>query len=174
MKTFTVTAGHGEGDPGATYGEFREADLMAELRDMVASRLRDMGHEVRQDGIGRVNRALTYAMNLIAGADAAIELHTNAATNPTATGVEVIALPAQKAQAQKLAQAIAGELGLKLRGQAGWIDQSMSARGRLGFVARGGMVVEVFFLSNPEDLASYMLRKEAVARVIAEALSQGR
>lgn len=169
--TFTVTAGHGEGDPGAVYAGHTEADLMAELRDMVAGRLRDMGHEVRQDGIGKVNRALTYAMTLIAGSRCAVELHTNAAANPAATGVEVIALPAQKAKAQQVAQAIARELGLKLRGMGGWIDQTMSARGRLGFVARGGMVVEVFFLSNPEDLASYMLRKEAVARAIAEAMA---
>lgn len=171
MKTITVTAGHGEGDPGATYGGYTEAELMAELRDMVASRLRDMGHDVRQDGIGKVNRALTYAMQLIGGSDAAIELHTNAATNPGATGVEVVALPAQKELAQKVAKAIADALGLRLRGQGGWIDQSMSARGRLGFVARGGMVVEVFFLSNPGDLASYQLRKEAVARAIAEAVA---
>lgn len=167
----TVTAGHGEGDPGAVYAGLTEAELMAELRDMVAARLRDMGHEVRQDGIGRVNRALTYAMTLIAGSECAVELHTNAAASPAATGVEVIALPAQKAKAQQVAQAIARELGLRLRGQGGWIDQSMSARGRLGFVARGGMVVEVFFLSNPEDLASYLLRKEAVARAIAEAMA---
>jgi N-acetylmuramoyl-L-alanine amidase len=169
--TYTVTAGHGDGDPGAAYAGLTEAALMAELRDMVAARLRDMGHEVRQDGIGRVNRALTYAMTLISGSQCAVELHTNAAANPAATGVEVIALPEQKAKAQQVAQAIARELGLRLRGMGGWIDQSMSARGRLGFVARGGMVVEVFFLSNPEDLASYMLRKDAAARAIAEAMA---
>lgn len=169
--TYCVTAGHGEGDPGAVYAGLTEADLMAELRDMVASRLRDMGHEVRQDGIGKVNRALTYAMTLIAGSECAVELHTNAAAHPGATGVEVIALPAQKDKAQRIARAIANALGLRLRGMGGWIDQSMSARGRLGFVARGGMVVEVFFLSNPEDLARYLQSKEAVAFAIATAMT---
>lgn len=171
MRTITVTAGHGEGDPGASYAGLTEAELMAELRDMVATRLRGMGHEVRQDGIGKVNRALTYAMHLIAGSSVAIELHTNAAANPAATGVEVIALPEQRFAAERLARAIAHTLGLRLRGQGGWIDQSMSARGRLGFVSRGGMVVEVFFLSNPNDLAAYLARREAVADAIAEALT---
>ncbi|MCL4695463.1 MAG: N-acetylmuramoyl-L-alanine amidase [Burkholderiaceae bacterium] len=171
MRTITVTAGHGEGDPGATYAGYTEAELMADLRDRVAAHLRDMGHEVRQDGIGRVNRALTYAMHLIAGSACAIELHTNAAANPAASGVEVIALPAQRAQAQRLARAIAGVLRLPLRGMGGWIDQSMSARGRLGFVARGGMVAEVFFLSNPEDLLSYSRRRDEVALAIAEAVA---
>ena len=169
---YTVTAGHGDGDPGAVRGEHREADLMAELRDLVAARLRDMGHEVRQDGIGKFNRALTYAMTLIAGSECAIELHTNASENPAATGVEVIALPEQKDRAQRVAKAIADTLRLRLRGQAGWIDQSMSARGRLGFVRMGGMVVEVFFLSNPQDLAAYQQRKETLAQAIALAMIQ--
>ena len=69
----TVTAGHGDGDPGATYGGMTEADLMADLRDLVAARLRAAGHEVRTDGEGKINRALTYAMQLIGGADVAIE-----------------------------------------------------------------------------------------------------
>lgn len=172
MATYTVTAGHGEGDPGAVYGGLQEADLMAELRDLVAQRLRDMGHEVRQDGIGKFNRALTYAMTLIAGSACAIELHTNAAADPTATGVEVIALPDQRAKAQRVAKAIGDILGLRLRGQAGWIDQSMSARGRLGFVRTGGMVVEVMFLSNPQDVASYVRRREALAQAIALAMSE--
>lgn len=166
----TVTAGHGDGDPGATYGGMTEADLMAELRDLVAARLREAGHEVRTDGEGRVNRALTYAVQLIGGSDVAIELHTNAAENPAATGVEVIALPRQREAAQRVARAIANCLGLRLRGAAGWIDQSMSARGRLGFVSRGGMVVEVFFLSNAEDRGAYLVSREAVADAIAEAV----
>lgn len=167
----TVTAGHGDGDPGATYGGMTEADLMADLRDLVAARLRAAGHDVRTDGEGRINRALTYAMQLIGGADVAIELHTNASDNPSATGVEVIALPEQRAQAQRLARAIAACLRLRLRGDGGWIDQSMSARGRLGFVACGGMVVEVFFLSNAGDRSAYLVSREAVADAIAGAVT---
>lgn len=168
---FTVTAGHGDGDPGAVYAGLTEADLMADLRNILALKLRERGHEVRTDGEGKLNRALTYAMSLIVGADVALELHTNAAASPAASGVEVISLPAQKETAQRVAKAIADTLGLKLRGMGGWIDQTMSARGRLGFVARGGMVVEVFFLSNPEDLAAYLERKWLVATAIADAVT---
>lgn len=168
---FTVTAGHGDGDPGATYAGMTEADLMAELRDLVAARLREAGHTVRTDGEGRINRALTYAMQLIGGADVALELHTNASDNPSATGVEVIALPEHRERAQRVARAIATCLGLRLRGAGGWIDQSMSARGRLGFVARGGMVVEVFFLSCATDRGQYLVSRDAVAEVIAWAVA---
>ena len=163
MSTYTVTAGHGGTDPGAVYGAYREADLMAELRDLVAERLRARGHTVRTDGAGTLNQPLTAAMKLISGADAAIELHTNAAAATSATGVEVISLPPRKALAQRIAAAVAGALGLRLRGDAGWIDQSMSQHPRLGYVVLGGLIVECFFLSNDTDRALYLPRKDLVA-----------
>lgn len=170
-RTYTVTAGHGASDPGAVYFGYTERELMTELRDLVSNKLRAKGHEVRTDGERGINLALTHAMHLIAGSAAAVELHTNAAANASATGVEVVALPAQRELAQRLARAIADVLRLPMRGQLGWIDQSASARGRLGYVARGGMVVEVFFLSNIKDLAAYQNKKWLVASAIADTLA---
>jgi N-acetylmuramoyl-L-alanine amidase len=171
-RPYTVTAGHGGSDPGAVYDAFNERDLMAELRDIVASKLRAMGHQVRTDGTARANLPLPHALTLVPGSAAAIELHTNAATNSAATGVEVISLPAQRALAQRIARGIATVLQIPLRGAAGWIDQSQSARGRLGYVRAGGLVVEVFFLSNPTDRAAYLDRKWLVASAIAKALTE--
>lgn len=171
MKTFAVTAGHGGSDPGAiaATGE-KEAALMTELRDIVADKLRSAGHAVRTDGGWRANLPLPYAITLVPGSTAAIELHTNAATNTSATGVEVISLPAQRELARRLARGIAHVLELPVRGAGGWIDQSQSARGRLGFVRVGGLVVETFFISNPQDLARYQDRKWLVASAIAREL----
>lgn len=170
MKPITVTAGHGATDPGAVHFGFAERELMTELRDLVADKLRAKGHQVRTDGDRGINQALTQALHLIAGSAAAIELHTNASTIGAATGVEVVSLPAQRVLAQQLAARIASTLGLPLRGDKGWIDQSQSARGRLGFVMRGGLIVEVFFLSNVRDLALYQAKKWLVAQAIADAL----
>lgn len=161
-----VTAGHGGGDTGAVRGQCREADLMVDLRDRVAERLRELGHEVLEDGADGQNLPLVSAIALARGADMAVELHTNAVENPAASGVEVVALPQRKADAQRVAQAIAEVLGLRARGAGGWVDQSVSPRGRLGFVGAGGMVVEVFFLSNPLDLARYLERTHDVAEAI--------
>lgn len=168
----TVTAGHGAGDPGAVAktGE-TEAALMTELRDKVADLLRADGHQVKTDGAPWQNLPLVHAITLVPGADIAIELHTNAVENPAAKGVEVISMPSQKPEAWRIAQAISRVMEIPLRGEAGWIDQTKSARGRLGFVRAGGMVVEVFFLSNPEELAKYLDRKTLVARVIADAMA---
>lgn len=173
MKTLTVTAGHGGSDPGAVAGPVCERDLMTELRDLVALKLRADGHTVKTDGARWQNLPLVHALTLVPGSDWAVELHTNASTIPAATGVEVVAMPKDKARAQRLAQAIAKVLNLRVRGDAGWIDQTVTARGRLAFVRAGGMVVECFFLSNPVDLAIYQDRKWLVASAIADVMAGG-
>ena len=172
MSTYTITAGHGGSDPGATCDGITERELMTELRDLVAAKLRAAGHTARTDGGRGINLPLALALHLISGSAAALELHTNAHDNPAATGVEVISLPAQRETAQRIARHIATILEIPLRGNGGWIDQSQSARGRLGYVRAGGMVVEVFFLSNPADQAKYQSRKWMVASAIVQAITQ--
>jgi N-acetylmuramoyl-L-alanine amidase len=174
-RVYTVTAGHSEAEPGNTWGGLREADLMLDLRHMVADKLRASGHLVREDGARGVNAALVRAIALIPGAHLAIELHTNASNNRSATGVEVVALPAQRAAAQRVAKAIADVLGIPLRRAAGWYDHHLIKPDRgfePGFSRRGGLIVEVFFQSNPADLAAYQAKKWMVATAIAKALTE--
>lgn len=174
MSTYAVTAGHSYLDPGAIAADgTREEDLMVELRDIVAHKLRAAGHTVRTDGGWRHNLPLANAIALIPGADAAIELHTNSFTNPAATGVEVVSMPAHKELARDIARRIAHTLALPVRGAGGWIDQKQTHRGRLGFVRAGGLVVETFFLSNPGDFAKYQAMKWRVASAISAALTGG-
>ena len=45
-----------------------------------------------------------------------------------------------------------------------------SARGRLGYVSAGGLILEVFFISNPAEMAVYQARKWLVAQAIADVL----
>ena len=173
---FTVTAGHGDKDPGAVAmdGVTTEVALMTELRDIVAEKLSKAGHEVKTDGARWENWPLVRALKLIPQSDAAIELHTNASTNPAAQGVEVISLPAHKDLAREISRRIAHTLEIPVRGAGGWIDQSQSDRGRLAFVNAGGLIVEVFFISNPKELTKYQDRKWLVASAIAESLAPPR
>lgn len=169
-KIFTVTAGHSDAEPGAVRGAITEAALMTELRDIVVLKLRQAGHTVRTDGDRRRNLRLVEALKLIKGAHVAIELHTNAVASTAARGVEVFSLPGRKELARRLAGAIAGVLSTTVRGEGGWKDQSASQHGTLGFVGRGGLLVEVFFLSNPMELEAYQARKWLVAQAIVDAL----
>jgi N-acetylmuramoyl-L-alanine amidase len=118
---------------------------------LLAGVLRKRGYTVLTDGEPGVNRPLADAVRLVPqGKLAAIELHCNAGPS-SATGVETISLPRHRPLAQALSQAVAGALGLRVRGDGGWVDQSQSARGRLAFVEAGGLIIELFFLSSRED-----------------------
>jgi N-acetylmuramoyl-L-alanine amidase len=171
---FVITAGHGDGDPGAVANGFTEAALMLELRDIVAKKLREYGHDVFTDGEPKQNRALRFALTLFGLAPIRLELHCNASVNSTANGVETISLPKDKALSQRLSSGVARVLGSRVRGDKGWIDQSQSARGRLAFVNNGGLILEVFFLTNTTELNTYRGRSWLVAEEIARTLIAAR
>ena len=81
-KIIVLTAGHSNTDPGAVNGSDREADIAQDIRNIVASILRDdYGLTVRTDGEGKGNLPLREAVKLIRGSDVAIEFHTNAAAS---------------------------------------------------------------------------------------------
>ncbi|MDO8903954.1 N-acetylmuramoyl-L-alanine amidase [Hydrogenophaga sp.] len=169
----TVTAGHGGTDPGNTWNGHHEAKLMMQLRHILAAKLRSEGHIVREDGGRGENWALSDAMRLIAGSTVALELHTNASTNQSATGVEVVSLPEHRELSQRVAHAIGSVLNIPTRRDKGWFPHAQCAAERgfePGFSKRGGLIVEVFFQSNPEDLRKYLERYWLVASAIARAI----
>lgn len=167
---YLISAGHSATDPGACANGHTEAAIALDMRDLVAKRLLEMRHTVLSDGGLGENLPLKQAVALVKDTDLAVELHCNAAANLHATGVEVIAPPALKLVAQRIARAIAGETGQKLRGQGGWIDQSQSQHAKLAFVQAGGLIVEMVFISNLADLRGFLAVKERVAMAIAGAM----
>ena len=166
-----ISAGHSDTDPGAVANGQKEAKLAVELRDMVASRLRQMGCKVVTDGGPGQNLPLNSAI-IAAKNRFPVEIHFNAAASADASGVECISLVSKRYQSQKLSQAVAGVLKNKVRGDGGWIDQSKSARGRLGFVQAGGLILEVCFLSNRQETAYYMANSAKVAQELAKTIKE--
>lgn len=166
---YLISAGHGGTDPGACANGCKEADIALDMRERVASCLLAMRHTVLQDGGQGQNLPLNQAVAMVKSTDLAVELHCNAGPS-TATGIEVISPPALKLVAQRIAKAIAGVTGQRLRGQAGWIDVSQSQHSRLAFVSAGGLIVEMVFISNASDLANFLRLKDDVAQAIAGAI----
>ena len=80
--------------------------------------------------------------------------------------MECISIPKDKELCQRLSNAVAATTKDNVRGDNGWIDQSKSARGKLGFVEAGGVIVELFFISNKGDLERYDEVKLLVASAI--------
>ncbi|WP_278364804.1 N-acetylmuramoyl-L-alanine amidase [Acinetobacter schindleri] len=165
----TITAGHSNTDPGAVNGKVKEADLVVNFRNAVTHYLREAGVQVKTDGTGTKNDPLSAAVKLIQGSSVAVEFHMNAASKQ-ANGVETIALPRDKKLAQDLSKAVADALGSRLRGDNGWIDQSKSARGRLAYVNAGGLIVELGFISNEDELARFNARYWIAAKAVAKVL----
>ena len=128
------------------------------------------GLTIKTDGAGTINLPLNNAIALAKGASIAVEFHMNASTSKQANGIETIALPKDKLLAQKLSKAVAVVFGSRLRGDKGWIDQSQSARGKLGFINAGGLIVELGFISNDAELAAFHSKYWSAAKAVAEVL----
>lgn len=171
-KIIVLTAGHSNTDPGAVNGSDREADIAQDIRNIVASILRDdYGLTVRTDGEGKGNLPLREAVKLIRGSDVAIEFHTNAAASKAATGVEALSTPKNKRWCQVLSRAVADATGWKLRGDGGFKLDNAGQHSRLAYAQAGGIVFEPFFISNDADLKLFKERKWAICRAIATAIA---
>jgi len=166
----TVTAGHSNVDPGAVSGKFKEAELVTNFRNAVAYYLKSSGISIKTDGVGTINNPLASAIKLIKGSSVAVEFHLNASGSSQANGIETIALPKDKKLAQDLSKAVAAALGSRLRGNEGWIDQSQSARGKLGFISNGGLIVELGFISNEDEISRFNARYWLAAKAVADVL----
>ena len=167
--TIVITAGHSNVDPGAPSQnkEIYEAHVVTDFRNMVAHYLRAAAADIRTDGDGNQNLSLNQAIKLIKPGYIAVEFHCNAFTNPSATGVETLSQPKNKGLGGKLCEAVANELGIVNRGAKG---EGSGQHSRLGFVGAGGILLELFFISNPDDLRRYLEKKWLVARAVANVL----
>ena len=166
----TVTAGHSNTDAGAVNGKLHEQVIATDARNIVAWYLQNAGITVRMDGFGNDNKPLREAVKLVKGSDIALELHCNASVNPSAKGVEVLANLWHKSLAQRIAQAIANVIGTPVRGDKGYKPENAGQHSRLAYVQAGGMVVELFFISNQDELDVWNNKKWLVCKAIANVI----
>lgn len=169
-KIVTVTAGHSNTDAGAVNNKVHEQVIATDARNIVAGYLQNAGITVRMDGFGNDNKPLREAVKLVKGSDIAIELHCNASVNPSAKGVEVLANPQHKGLAQRIAQSIANVIGTPVRGDKGYKPEDSGQHSRLAYVQVGGLVVELFFISNQDELDAWNNKKWLVCKAIANVI----
>lgn len=171
--TVTITAGHGGRDSGAVNGQITESEIATDMRNIITFYLERDGIDVRTDGDSNANQTLSNAIKLIKGSKLAVEIHTNAFYLPTARGVEALAQPKDKSICQKLCKAVADVMGIPIRGsEGGFKSEGSGQHSRLGYVRNGGIILELFFLSNPSELATYQAKKWLIAREIAKVIKE--
>jgi N-acetylmuramoyl-L-alanine amidase len=161
-----LSAGHSTVDPGAVAFGRKEADIVVELRNIVAFYLLREGFPFEADGKGTENMPLAQTVRQAAHHHPALEFHCNAGP-PSARGVETLSADKDMGLGEMLCDVIAHVLGTKNRGAK---SESSGQHHRLAFVQAGGIIVELFFITNREDLAAYDAKKWLLGKAIAETL----
>ena len=168
----TITAGHSNSDPGAVNGSDRESEIAQDMRNIVAYYLRSRGISFKSDGEGKGNLPLSEAVRLIKSSSIAVEFHCNAAASKGAKGVESLSQPKDKVISQKLCAAVSSVMGNPLRGDKGWKAENSGQHSRLAYVSNGGIILELFFISNDDELSTWKQKKWLVGKAVAEVLAE--
>lgn len=167
MRSVFLSAGHSNVDPGAVAFGRKEADIAVEFRNIVAFYLQRDGIPHELDGRGTENLPLREAVTRARRHPVGVEFHCNAAGSPSATGAETLSSQSDMALGQLICAAVSGALGIRNRGAK---PENAGQHHRLAFVQAGGIIVELFFITNPHDLAAYDARKWLAARDVAAVL----
>lgn len=157
-------------DPGAVNKQgIKEGDLTIEFRNLVSKELDAMNVKYITD---YEEESLAMYLNRIqtGNGSVVVEYHFDSAASEQATGttglIEGEADRLDRAFAKELTDATSCLLGIKNRGV---LSETESHRGRLGLMREEGIIclVELCFISNPQDLAAYHAKKTELAKIHA-------
>jgi N-acetylmuramoyl-L-alanine amidase len=183
MRKIFISAGHSNRsgrDRGASGNGFIEGDLTVEFRNLLVSELKKLGVKAIVDKDDSISsQTLNFFRNLTTNTCIVLDIHWNAA-NATATGTETL-IPSQNTDferrlAAKLSEVVANRLKIPLRGRhagfSGVKTEAESHHGRLGWMRLTGenVLMEICFISNPNDMRSYQENKVQLASDIANVL----
>jgi len=166
-QSLFISAGHSEADPGATGNGYSEADLVLEFRDRVARELHRQGAVFYKDGSKGRNLPLREAADMASKMDVSVEFHFNAFSSASATGSESLSSHRDYELASALSETVSNALGIPDRGAK---TEDSGQHSRLAFVQAGGVILEIGFLTNPNDLNSFLDQQDALASAVAETL----
>lgn len=165
-------------DPGAPGVNGRwEANETLKVRNRVIEILKERGHkDIIQDADGE--SLSQYLQRIKSGSGSMVcEFHFNAGV-PAATGVEtLIEVDGDKmdvACAREFSQVTGSILGINLRGDRGVKTEADTRHKRLALMKEEGIIVlvEVCFISNPNDMAKFDQHFEALCQAYASILEK--
>ncbi len=180
MGRIFISAAHGGKengllDPGSVVAGTTEAQEMILLRDLVVSELRTQGIEVLSVPDDLSFRQSIDWINVRARSDdVAIEIHADSANNPNVRGTIAFYLAnndARKKQAQLILSALTKRLP-KLPSQGAKPDTT-AGLGNLAFcrlLTIPSLVLQVGFLTNPDDRFILQNQRRELAAALAEGL----
>lgn len=181
MGRIFISAGHGgfEGgrqDPGAIAGGTTEAQQMILLRDLIVPDLRSRGFEVFSvpDDLS-LRQSIAWINTRAKSGDVAIEIHADAFSSPSARGATAYYIygnSERKKHAELILLSLLRQLP-QLPNRGAKPDTSTGV-GSLGFCRQiiiPSILLEVGFLTNPEDRALITNRRRDIAQGVANGLA---
>lgn len=167
MSVFTVDYGHtlSGGDTGARGNGLIEERLTREIGNLVVKGLRKEGHTVypiQLDYSNTMVESLNYRVNKIINIkpDQSISIHINSHSGTSATGVEVWGDNLCKEMCIRICNNISEEFKLANRGFKNGCED-LALVGLYGLSNVPALLVECFFISNPNDCSKYNAQKYA-------------
>ena len=148
MSRVFINAGHHLHDQGTSYGSVKESELAMKIRDLVAGKL---SADYVPDNLD-IKQTIQWINDRADRKDMAIDIHLNSNKNASIRGVEVY-YDTDLALAQSFAKQLSEKLKIPNRGA---IPDSYTYFGSLGFLQQlncPSLVIELCYLSNPEDRA---------------------
>ncbi len=181
MGRIFISAGHGGKeaggiDPGSIAGGTTEAKEMIFLRDLILTELRARGFEVLSVPDSFSARASVEWINSRARRnDVSVEIHADAAASPSVNGASVYYIAnneVRKSHAEMLLMGLLRRVPqLNSRGVK---PDTSTGMGRLMFtreVAIASLLMQVIFLSSPEDRSLLQTRRREFAVGIADGIT---
>jgi hypothetical protein len=181
MGRIFISAGHGgldDGlvDPGTVAGGTTEARELVLLRELVATELRSQGFEVIEvPDIFNLAESIAWINLRARPGDIAVELQLNAASNPTVRGTNVFYIAnneERKAQADLLLRSLLIKVPALVN--RGVKPDTLSGLGSLAFIRQvtiPSLVLNVGFLTNPEERTLLQNSRQEIAQGIANGLA---
>lgn len=167
IRSLFISAGHSDADPGAHGNGLAEADIVLAFRDRLAGYLCDK-IDITTDGGPGENLPLRTAATNARIHDIAVEFHCNAFSSPAATGVETLSGTANAALGGRICAAVSECLGIANRGAK---SEGSGQHSRLAFVSTGGgIIAELFFITNPDDVQRYMSHLDECVKAVGQVL----
>ena len=172
MGRIFLSAGHG----GSNVSGTTEAKEMIQLRDLVVTELRSRGFEVLAvpDELD-ATQTIAWINDRSRDRDVALDIHTDAATNPSVRGSTVYYVAnnaLRKSNAELLLLALVRRVPqLPSRGAT---PDTATGLGSLGFcrqVAIASLYLNVGFLTNPDDRSLIQSRRRDMAVGIADGVA---
>jgi N-acetylmuramoyl-L-alanine amidase len=183
-RTVFLSSGHSNKkglDNGAVGNGYIEGVLTVNYVTKLAAKLRKLGVTVvLDDPSNAFAHTIAYFRNKTTSDAIVADFHWNASANPASTGVETL-IPANPTAfeimlAKDMSDDVSESTGIPLRGNykgnKGVKTELESHHGRLGWMTLKGenILVEMGFISNPNDMSSFFENEEKLLEAHTQTL----